>query len=98
MNVITTISNEIFRVTIEGTEYQIDGVVEYILENGMNQFKFHMYEVVDLGECFELKRMGVKYYEFEAWNNDYIESHVPNSKMVKYTKEVIEKLAKIALK
>ena len=98
MNLITSISNQIFRVKIEGKEYQIDGVVEYILDNDMHQFKFNMYEVVDLGECFELKRMGVKYYEFEAWSNDYIKSFVPNCKMVEYKDETIEKLAKIALR
>ena len=98
MNLITSISNQIFRVKIEGVEYQIDGVVEYILDNDMHQFKFNMYEVVDLGDYFELKRMGVKYYEFEPWSNNYIKSFIPDSKMVEYTEETIEKLAKIALR
>ena len=97
MKVVDTLSSQIFFTTIENVKYRIDSVVEYILEDGRNEFKYNMYEVIESEETFELKRLGKKLYQFESWNKEYIEEYT-KGKMVKYTQKVIEKLAEIALR
>lgn len=97
MKVVQTISSQIFFVTIKDVKYKVDSVAEYLLDNGLNQFKYCVSEYVDLGDTYELKSLGTKLYDFDSLNTDYIERYT-KGKMVKYTKEVIETLVKIALR
>ena len=98
MKVLETVSGQIFYLTIEGQKYRVDSVAEYLLDNDMNQLKFRLYKYIDLGDFFELERMGTKFYEYDCITTDHIKSTTPNSKQVEYTDKVIETIVKAALK
>ena len=93
MKVLQTLSSQIFHTVVDGKKYRVDSVVEYLLDNDMNELKFELYEYIDLGETFELKRIGKKFYEFDAMSDNYIAEYT-KGKMVKYTQEAIDHMVK----
>ena len=39
MKVLQTLSSQIFHTVVDGKKYRVDSVVEYLLDNDMNEFK-----------------------------------------------------------
>lgn len=89
MKTVTTFSRQ---VRIIG-DIQIELITEYILDNGNNCFEFSLTRLIDNGDSYNLRPIGIKRFEFQAYNNLYIKNFI-NVKKVEYTDELIEKLVK----
>jgi hypothetical protein len=92
MKTIVTLSSQITKVN----DVRIEGITEFVLENGNNCFEFKLTKLIDKGDSYDFETIGRKKVEFQSYNNDYIKSF-KNGKMVEYTQELIEKLVKIGL-
>lgn len=92
MKTLTAVSNQTVRVG----NFIISNVAEYVLDNGNNQIEFKLVSAIDNGEMVDLKSLGIKRIEFNAWNNNHVERVVEGSKQVYFTNEFFNSLIKIA--
>ena len=76
------------------SDIKIERITEYILDNGNNCFEFSLTRLIDNGDSYNFRPIGIKRFEFQAYHNLYIKNYI-NDKKVEYTDELIEKLVKI---